>query len=113
MASFQGNDLKHALLFQPINKCIRYAHRRKATLADEQPVVEEMALFDLAQGDRAWEAAHKSDVDNPALALFGVRARLGGHAREPHDGGLASAVIDEDVVARPHALDCAHGLGIA
>src|SRR5215469_8265953 len=72
-----------------------------------------MTVFDLAQCDRLSKTALKGQIDHPAFAIVGVWTGMGGDRRQADDGGLTSAVIDQNFIPRSHRLDGAQRLWVA
>src|SRR5713226_4569760 len=85
-SSVAMKNLHYTLLFQPGNHMFRHAHRREAALTYQAPVIEKVAIFDLAQCYWLSKFAHKSYIHYPTLAVGRVRTRLRGPPRLPDTG---------------------------
>src|SRR6266852_6084930 len=105
-SSVAMKNLHYALLFQPGNHMFRRAHRREAALTYQAPVIEKVAIFDLAQCYWLSKFAHKSYIHYPTLAVGWVWTRLRGHTRLTDNGRFTRTVIDQHIIAGAHSPDC-------
>src|SRR5437667_5837832 len=100
-------------LAHPLDESFGRRHGGQPALAHQRPVVEQSRLLDFPQSDGWIEASQKLEVDYSEFGVLRIRTRRGDHLRQSHNRRVAHAVVDKNLVPRPHLPDGPQRLRIA
>src|SRR6266480_888474 len=94
--------LQCILLFQPGHYILRNTHRRESTLTHQRPIIEQMALFDLSQGNWLGKPSYILYIHNPAFRIIWIRTWLRDNSCQTHNRSLTLAMVDQQFVISMH-----------